>query len=263
MRTIVFKRIARILIHSRSAGLLKRPIKMMAARVQEVLRLADSLGFGFTGPVRATMLAPHLMAYGFYKVPFFDQTFDGKLSCWSDGAVALDMVSQGKTVFGIRIDKDGRITQQPDQDNLFRPETTSGAIGELLARVERCLTAGYVGNIPEKIDKVYILATSGRMICRTSTGMPPAEAAKSAVETKDLISGLNSKGLLKGYVHVGSGWIVAPGNSAQRRETLILSAFAGHTKRVRVYELKKHGEFRTVSRFVMAIEDLKTREGGK
>lgn len=263
MRTIVFKRIARELIHSKRVGLLKLPVGMMAARVQEVMRLAASLGFGFSGPVLAAMRAPNLLAYGCYRVPFFDQVYDGQLACWADGAVALDMVSRGKTVFGIRIDKDGRITQQPDHDNLFRPETTSGAIGELLARVEKCMAARYSGNIPEKIDTVYILATNGRIICRTSTGMNPVEAARRDAETKEIIAGLNSKGLLKGYVHVGCGWITAPGNTGPRRETLILSAFAAHAKRVRVYELKKHGEFRTVSRFVMAIEDLKTGKGGK
>jgi hypothetical protein len=249
MRTIVFKQVARKLICSQRAGLLKVPVGMLAARVQEVIKLAASLGFGFAGPVLGTRLAPHLMAYGTYRVPFFDHVYNGQLSCWSDGAVALDMVSGGKKVFGIRIDKDGRITQQPD---LISPLTASGTIGELLARVEKCVTARHAGNIPEKIDKVYILTTTGRMMCRISTGKSQAEAAQDAVETKKLITTLSLKGLLKGYVYVCCGRIQSPGATAQR-ETLIFSAFAAKNKRVRVYELKKVGGCRAVSRFVMAI----------
>lgn len=261
MRTIVFKRVTRKLICSRRAGWLKVPVRIMAARVQKLIKLAAGQGFGFAGPVNATALAPNLMAYCCCKVPSGGQICEGRISCWVDGAVALDITQGGRTLFGLRIDRDGRTSRQGGRARLTTPEGELAAIGELLAKAENAVAARYAGGFPDSIDEAYILTRTGELIRGAGAGESPAGSASETIAAQRLIAALRSEGNLRGYVHVSSGWITDGPDKARRRRTLIFSAYGARVTRVRIYELKEVGGLMRPCRLVVVFKKFPARDG--
>lgn len=255
MKNILNIRLARLLILSERSGQLKVPVKTMAARVREIIGLAEWAGFGFAGPVLAARRPPHLMAYASVKAAFYDQTLDAEFSCWVDGAVALNIKTKGKEVYRARIDQAGRITQEVL--GAILPEKGSVMIGELLAKAEKRLAAKYPRAIPGNINEVLILTTIGSWICRSSTGKAPAASAHDAMITKKIITALNSKGLLHGFVHIGNGGIVKRLENTQPGETLIFNGFCAYGARMRIYELGEVDGHKKVVRFAGAFDSYK------
>lgn len=255
MKNILNIRLARLLILSERAGQLKVPVKTMAARVRELIGLAEGAGFGFSGPLLAARHPPHLMAYASLKAAFYDQRLDAEFSCWVDGAVALNIKARGKEIYRVRIDQAGRITQEVL--GAILPENGSVMIGELLAKAEKRLAAKYPSDIPGNINEVYILTTIGSWICRCSTGKSRAASAHDAMITKKIITALNSRGLLHGFVYIGNGGIVKRLESARPGETLIFNGFCAYGTRLRVYELGKVSGHKKVVRFVGAFDSYK------
>lgn len=255
MKNILNIRLARLLILSERAGQLKVPVKTMAARVREIICQAEGAGFGFSGPILAARRPPHLMAYASLRAAFYDQVLDAQFSCWADGAVALDIKTKGKEVYRARIDQAGHITQEVL--GAILPDQGSVMIGELLAKAEKRVMAKYPHDIPGNINEVYILTTIESWICRCSTGKSPAGSARDAMLTKKIITALNAKGLLHGFVYIGNGRLVKRLENTRPIDTLIFNGFCAYGARMRVYELGKVEGHKKVVRFVGAFDNYK------